>query len=180
MASRPIRKTQIVGAEGNFRSFFAPETKSDKPMGTTEDRNSTGNLPGQARRASPPKFGTTARAAASSLAAAVFPRSAGRVFPRSPPFLASCGGCGLPLPRCAGSRFPSLAVFGLAWAAAAVCRSLARCGFPSLAVRRRPPWPWACFFRAQGPRPLPAWPGLADRARLAASALRALRALVAP
>lgn len=83
-------------------------------------------------------------------------------------------------PSLRGSRFPSLAVFGLVWAAAAVCRSLARCGFPSLAVRRRPPWPWGCFFCAQCPLPLPAWPGLADRARLAASALRALRAPVAP
>lgn len=66
----------------------------------------------------------------------------------------------MPLPRCAGSRFPSLAVFGLAWAGAAVCRSLARCGFPSLAVRRRLAARGGVFLRP-GPAALArlAWPG---------------------
>lgn len=89
-----------------LRSFFAPETKSDKPIQTKDHKR------GHRRSARPgpgvqtPEIQRFGRAAASSLAAAVCPRSAGRVFPRSPPFLASCGGCGLPRPRCAGRVFP--------------------------------------------------------------------------
>lgn len=132
-------------------------------MGTTEDGKHNGHghsaRPGQACK--PSEIRHDGRPAASSLAAAVFPRSAGRVFPRSPPFLASCGGCGLPLPRCAGSRFPSPAVFGLAGAGAAVCRSLARCGFPSLAVRRRPAARGGVFFAPSARCPCP--PGLAGQ-----------------